>query len=116
MSGHIPPLRAVPSVGNFAAQVSDDWAGTPCGGCQELTDPGDMIVKYRRSWWHKTCADRDIEQGNPRAAWIALGHDLARNPGGYRVRETRAIVGALLGMVHDPDADAAYPDDEDVAS
>lgn len=46
-----------------------------------------------------------------RGGWH-LGHDLARSPRSYGVKETRAIVGALLGMVHDPD-DA---DDAGVAS
>lgn len=85
---------------------------TPCGGCQRVTAEGELITKYRHAWWHVACARRDIDAGNPRAGWLALGHDLARSPRSYGVKETRAIVGALLGMVHDPD-DA---DDAGVAS
>jgi hypothetical protein len=115
---HIPRLRAVPSVGNFSDHMTEDeWVGTPCGGCQNLTKLGELITKYRRSWWHKSCADLDIDSGNVVAAWISLGHDLARNPGSYRVKETRAIVGALLGMIQDPDIEMeAELDDEEMTS
>lgn len=105
----IPHLRAIPSVGPV-----DFMEPTPCGGCQKDIAAGEKITKYRRSWWHSDCATRDVNAGNPVAAWIALGHDLARNPRSYRVGETRAIVGALLGMVHDPDVEM-YSDEADLA-
>lgn len=96
---HIPRLRAVPSVGPIV-RADGEILDTPCAGCQFDTQSGQRITKYRRSWWHETCAERDIQAGNPREAWLALGHDLARSPGSYRVKETRSIVGALLGMIH----------------
>lgn len=107
MNEHIPHLRAIPSIGPIegrdpATGAPDDLA-TPCAGCQRIVQPGEPIVKYRRTWWHQTCATRDVSAGNARAAWLALGHDLARSPRSYRVGEARAIVGALLGMVYDPD-------------
>lgn len=112
MTDHIPHLRSVKSTGPRAPIYWRDENGgrhqlerpsRPCGGCQRLTTEGDLVVKYRHTWWHQECATRDIGAGNARQAWLALGHDLARNPGGYRVRDTRAIVGALLGMIADPD-------------
>lgn len=110
MNDHVPHLRAIPSVGPVKRDGHD---GTPCGGCQRLTRVGELVTQYKVGWWHSDCARRDIESGSPRAAWIALGHDLARSPRSYNVRESRAIVGALLGMVHDPDAEFG---DEESAS
>ena len=114
MTSHIPHLRTVESVGPVPSYdpLGGDIA-TPCGGCQRVTAPGELITKYRRGWWHQTCAVRDVAAGNARAAWIALGHDLARSPRSYRVGESRAIVGALLGMVHDPDL---YDEDDETVS
>ena len=113
---HIPHLRSVESNGpQTRTDGYGEWeVATPCGGCQRVTAPGELITKYRRTWWHQTCAVRDVAAGNARAAWIALGHDLARSPRAYNVRESRAIVGALLGMIHDPDL--YDEDDETVAS
>lgn len=106
MTSDIPHLRAVESIGQHHYD-DGEITGTPCGGCQQLTSPGQLISQYRgRTWWHTACAERDIKSGNTRHAWLALGHDLARSPGSYRVKETRAIVGAILGMVYDQDAEA----------
>lgn len=101
-TNHIPKLHLVESVGP-AHNPQGEILATPCGGCQKPTDAGELITKYRRSWWHDACAQRDITAGHAKEAWLALGHDLARSPGSYRVKETRAIVGALLGMIHEPD-------------
>lgn len=107
----IPHLRSVPSAGypgTFSVPHEDgvttehEKRVTPCGGCQHVTVEGDEITKYRRTWWHKTCAEKDIAAGNPGQAWLALGHDLARSPRSYNVGESRAIVGALLAMIYDP--------------
>lgn len=121
-----PHLRSVASTGETTAFASsrlteaeraqyaneDYRIATPCGGCQCVPAAGQEITKYRRSWWHLECAERDAAQAGPRASWMALGHDLARSPRAYNVRETRAIVGALLGMVHDPDS-ARYDEPDD---
>ncbi len=112
----IPHLRVVRSVGRPKPMLATDPDGRqviyerksrPCGGCQQVTAEADTIVKYRRTWWHKECADRDIDAGNPEAAWTSLAHDLARSPRSYNVGETRAIVGWLLGRL-----DRAGVDDE----
>lgn len=102
---HIPRLRSIPSVGPLKNQGAfDHRQPTPCGGCQCIIADGAHITKYRRTWWHVGCAEQDVASGNVHAAWLALGHDLARSPRDYKVGESRAIVGALLGMIGDPDA------------
>ncbi len=105
---HMPTLRAVPAQG--APLPKPDYYNDgaiqeprPCGGCQRLTVEGELITKYRHTWWHATCARRDIDSGNATAGWLALAHDLARSPRSYRVGEIRSIVGALLGMIHERD-------------
>lgn len=114
---HMPTLRAVPAQGAPVPRpdhiVSDEMGSRivrgpiqeprPCGGCQRLTVEGELITKYRHTWWHAACARRDIAAGNATDGWLALGHDLARSPRSYRVGEIRSIVGALLGMIHEPD-------------
>jgi len=108
----IPTLRSIESVGPLKSQgIFDHRESTPCAGCQAVPADGDKITKYRHRWWHEECARRDVESGNVKAAWLALGHDLARSPRSYRNTEARAIVGALLGMVHDPDL---YASDRDL--
>lgn len=117
---HIPHLRVVPSAGPRQPIVTPDETGgeivtrrpsIPCGGCQKVTAEGQLVTKYRRTWWHADCAKRDVEAGNAPAAWLALGHDLARSPRSYSVGETRAIVGALIGMIAEPEQQE--PDDAD---
>lgn len=108
----IPRLRAVPSTGAPAEQVDGQLApvATPCGGCQRLTEQGEPITKYRGTWWHLFCANLDANAGNPDQAWLALGYDLARSPRAYNVRESRAIIGALLGMLEDARRPLLEPD------
>lgn len=109
---HIPALRATESTGTRKPTVVVDDSGVttyerqsyPCAGCQNLTVEGDLITKHRKTWWHLTCAQADVKAGDPREAWLSLGHDLARSPGSYGVKDTRGIVGALLGIIREQDS------------
>lgn len=99
LDGHTyPPLRAIHSTGPLYGAPAGN---SRCGGCQKTIAVGESITNYRGTWWHQACSLSDIQAGSPREAWLALGHDLARYPRAYKVTESRAIIGALLGMIHE---------------
>lgn len=115
LTPHRPPLRVIESTGNHRDAASADpavpWKGTPCGGCQHLTADGEEITRYSGTWWHLSCAQADLATAPAAQGWLTLAHQLARSPGSFRVGETRAIVGALIGLVASPPE--SYDDQDD---
>lgn len=78
---------------------------TPCPVCNGPIEAGEWIAKIGtedsgRSWAHRDCAQKAVDNAGLRNAWALIGADVARRPRAYSATQVRTVVEHLVQLVY----------------